>query len=382
MLLARQGHRVLLLDRARFPSDKPISTHMILRPGGAALDRWGLLEGVAKLGAPPMREFSVDFGPVTLTSSSPADGAAGAAYLPRRILLDKLLLDAALEAGVEFRDDFTVRELVWEGDRVVGIRGGTRRGASVEERAKIIVGADGLASVVARGTGAPRYHDVTTQTGVWWGYFRGLAPERISIWARPRRLFGVAATNDDLSTVMCYMAIDDFHEFAADVEGNFMSEFREHVPGVFEQLASAERDGQWRGTGYQPNFLRQSAGPGWALVGDAGMHHDSINPSGISCAFTSAEMLAEAIHTGLTGQADLDEAVRSYQERRDARWLGHWRFSVGFARMEPPTPELRGLLQALVDKPEATRRFFGYFEGQESDLGFMDPDNVDRIMAS
>jgi flavin-dependent dehydrogenase len=382
MLLARRGHRVLLLDRARFPSDKPISSHMILRPGGAALGRWGLLERVAQLGAPGMRLFSVDFGPIQLTSDSPDDGAASAVYVPRRLLLDKLLLDAALEAGVEFREDFTVRELVWEDGRVVGVRGGSRGGASIEERAKIVVGADGLASVVARATGAERYQDVATQTGVWWGYFSGLDLERIHIWVRPRRLFGATATNDGLSTVMLYMAIDDFHEFTADVEGNFMSEFRELVPDFFERLVPAKREGRWLGTGYQPNFLRQSAGPGWALVGDAGCHHDSINPSGMACAFTAAEMLAEAIDAGLTGKVDLDEAVRGYQERRDARWMAHWSFCVSFARMEPPAPEFVALLQALVDQPEETRRFFGFFEGQERELGFMDPDNHARIVGA
>lgn len=382
MLLARRGHRVLLLDRARFPSDKPISSHMILRPGGAALARWGLLDRVARLGAPPVREFSVDFGPVTLTSDSPDDGAATAVYLPRRILLDKLLLDAALEAGVEFRDDFSVRELLWDHDRVVGIRGGRRGGASVEERARVVVGADGLASVVAREIEAPRYHDVATQTGVWWGYFRGLEPERINVWSRPRRMLGLAPSNDDLSTVMVYMAIDDFHEFTADVEGNFMNEFREHVPELHERLLASEREGQWLGTGYQPNFFRQSAGPGWALVGDAGCHHDSINPSGMSVAFTSAELLAEAIHAGLAGELGLDDALYGYQARRDARWLAHWRFAVSFARLEPLTPEFVGLLRALAQQPAERRHFFGFFEGQESALDFMDLENLGRIMRS
>lgn len=382
MLLARRGHRVLLVDRARFPSDKPISSHMILRPGGAALDRWGLLDRVIQLGAPPVREFTVDFGPVRLTSDSPDDEGANAVYLPRRILLDKLLLDAALEAGVEFREDFSVRELLWDGDRVVGIRGGSRGGASIEERAKVVVGADGLASVVARETAAPRYHDVATQTGVWWSYFRGLAPERINIWSRPRRMLGFAPSNDDLSMAMVYMAIDDFHEFTADVEGNFMNEFREHAPELHEQLRAAEREGQWLGTGYQPNFFRQSAGRGWALVGDAGCHHDSINPSGMAVAFTSAELLAEAIHAGLAGELGLDEALEEYQVRRDERWLRHWQFAVSFARMEAPTPEFVGLLHALAARPEETRHFFGFFEGQETELGFMELENLGRIMHS
>jgi flavin-dependent dehydrogenase len=382
MLLARQGHRVLLLDRARFPSNKPMSTHFIMRPGVAALGRWGLLERVANLGAPPRPEFQADFGPIQLTSGSPDDGLASAIYAPRRFLLDKVLLDAALEAGVEFREDFIVRELVRENDRVVGVRGGSKSGANVEERAKIVVGADGLSSLVARETGAKRYHDVATQSGVWWGYFRGVPVERNLIWFRPRRLFVAASTDDNLTIVMIYMAIDDYHEFTADVEGNFMNEFREWVPDFFERLAAGKREGQWVGTGYQPNFFREAAGPGWALVGDAGSHHDSINPSGISNAFTQAEFLAEAIHTGLTEEAKLDQAVRNYQGRRDTRWLRHWQFIVSLASMAPPSAEFIGLLQALAERPQATRRFFAFFEGQEAELDFMTPANIGQIMAS
>ena len=380
MLLARQGHRVLLVDRARFPSNKPISTHFIMRPGVAAIGRWGLLDRLAGLGAPARREYAADFGPVTLVSDSLDDGLASAAYGPRRFLLDKMLLEAAIESRIEFREDFAVQELIRDGERVVGVRGGAKGGALVEERAKIVVGADGLSSVVARETGAKRYHDVATKTGVWWGYFRGLPIDRTQIWFRPRRLFATISSDSDLTLVMAYIAIDDYHEFSANVEENFMNEYHEFVPDFYEQLVTAPHIGQWVGTGYQPNYFRESAGPGWALVGDAGRHHDSINPSGISKAFTEAEMLSEAVHTGLT-DGNLDQAVRDYQTRRDARWLGHWNFAVWLASMEPPTPEFVALLGALATQPQATRRFFAFFEGQEAEKDFMAPENIASIVA-
>lgn len=381
MLLARQGHRVLLVDRARFPSDKPLSTHLVVRSGGAALGRWGLLDRVASLGAPPIRSFALDVGPVQLIAAPPDDGAANAMLCTRRYLLDKLLLDAALEAGVELREDFAVRELVWEDGRVVGVRGGAKGGASIEERAKVVVGSDGIGSVVARETKAARYQDIPTKTGTWWGYFSGVPIDHVHIWTRPRRLFCAASTNDDQTVVMGYVPIEEFHDFTADVEGNFTSELRELVPDFYERFSAGERVGQWLGTGYQPNYFRESAGPGWALVGDAGLHHDSINPSGISYAFTSAEMLAEAIHAGLTGEAELDPALRGYQERRDARWLQHFQFVVSFfANMEPPTPERMALVKAMATNPEVASRFFAFFEGQEAELGFMQPENLMRII--
>lgn len=384
MLLARQGHRVLLVDRARFPSDKPMSTHLLVRSGGAALGRMGLLSRVAELGAPPIPKFALDVGPMQVISGSPDDGAARAMYAPRRYLLDQLLLDAAIEAGVEVREGFSVRGLVWEDGRVVGIRGGPRNGETTEVRARIVVGADGIGSVVAREVGARAYHEVPTKTGAWWGYFRGVPVEHVHIWLRPRRLFCSARTNDDLTIVMAYMPIEEFHEFSADPAGNFMGELRELVPDFYERLSAGEREGELLGTGYQPNYFREAAGPGWALVGDAGLHHDSINPSGISNALVTAELLAEAIHAGLDGgDAELDAAVRRYQDRRDARWLEHWRFVVSFfADLRPPTPERIALIQTMAAKPEVAQRFFAFFQGQEEALDFMAPENLARVMAS
>jgi flavin-dependent dehydrogenase len=385
MLLARQGHRVLLVDRARFPSDKPVSTHLIVRSGGGALGRWGLLDRVAKLGAPPMPQFALDVGPLQVISNSPDDGEAQAMYAPRRYLFDALLLDAAREAGVEIREGFSVRELVRDDDgRVVGVRGGARNEPSIELRARIVVGADGIGSVVAREVGAKAYLDVPTKTGTWWGYFHGVPIEHVHIWIRPRRLFCAARTNDDLTIVMAYSAIEDFHEFSADPEGNFSRELAEHIPGFYERFRVGEREGQLLGTGYQPNYLRQAAGRGWALVGDAGMHHDSINPSGMSKALTTAEMLAEAIHEGLAGSdADLDATVQGYQARRDARWLPHWHAIVSFfANMEPPTPERFALIGALAASPELAKRFFAFFQGQAVELGFMDPENLARVVGA
>ena len=200
------------------------------------------------------------------------------------------------------------------------------------------------------------------------------------IWFRPRRLLAAVPVDNDLTVVIIYMAIDDYREFSAAVEANFMSEYRELAPDFSEALAEGHREGRWIGTGYQPNYIRECAGLGWALVGDAGSHHDSINPSGISNAFTEAELLADAIQAGLTNESKFDQAIRSYQARRDTRWLGHWHFTVSLASMSPPSVEFIGLLQALAERPQAARRFFAFFEGQAAELDFMMPANIAQIM--
>src|SRR2546423_171218 len=126
MLLARQGHRVLLVDRATFPSDT-VSTHLVHQPGIAALARWGLLDRLVATGCPPISTYLFDFGAVEI------EGSPGLAYGPRRTVLDALLVDAAAEAGAEVRQGFGVDELPVEDGRVTGIRaaGGTERAAVV-----------------------------------------------------------------------------------------------------------------------------------------------------------------------------------------------------------------------------------------------------------
>lgn len=150
MLLARQGYRVLLLDKVSFPSDTP-STHFIWHSGVAKLKQWGLLDRVRASNCPSVTRISLDLGEFVLRGTpSPTNDGISEAYGPRRTVLDKILVDAAMEAGVEFRPQFDVQELLFENGQVVGIRGRTANGAPVTERGRIVIGADGRNSMVAR----------------------------------------------------------------------------------------------------------------------------------------------------------------------------------------------------------------------------------------
>lgn len=142
MLLAGYGDRVLLIDRAEFPSDT-VSTHIVQAPAVAALHLWGLLDQVIASGAPPIESYSFFFGPVTITGTPrPSDGIS-TAYAPRRTVLDKILVDAAVRAGAELRENFSVEEYLIDDGRVVGVRGHDRGGMPIAERARIVIAADG-----------------------------------------------------------------------------------------------------------------------------------------------------------------------------------------------------------------------------------------------
>src|ERR1051325_7354900 len=147
MLLARRGHRVLLVDRATFPSDT-LSTHYIHQPGVARLRRWGLLDRLIATGCPPSRNLVFDVGPFALTGAPPPSDGVAEAYAPRRTVLDALLLEAAAEAGAEVPTAFSVDELVVEDGAVVGVRSGDG-----VERARAVVGADGRNAFVRGAVG-------------------------------------------------------------------------------------------------------------------------------------------------------------------------------------------------------------------------------------
>jgi len=174
MLLARKGYKVLVVDRARFPSDT-VSTHIVHPPGVSALRRWGLLDRLVATGCPPIDTYALDFGPFTI-SGAPGTEEAPVAYAPRRTVLDKLLVDAASEAGVEVREGFTVEEVVLEDGRVTGVRGRGRDGGTVTEHAPVVVGADGRHSLVARAVKPEQYHEKPQLLCGYYTYWSGLLP--------------------------------------------------------------------------------------------------------------------------------------------------------------------------------------------------------------
>jgi flavin-dependent dehydrogenase len=379
MLLARNGHRVLLLDKAAFPSDT-LSTHYIHQPGVACLDRWGVLPEIARSGCPPIRSLKLDVGPFALEGAPPPVDGVGDAYSVRRTVLDFALARAAVEAGAELRQRFAVEELVTDGERVTGIRGrDLDSGATVTERARIVIGADGLSSVVAREVGAPKYNDRGTLTCAYYSYWSGVEMDAAELYARPGRMIVAAPTNDGQVLAIVLWPNGEFHRIRSDIEGHFL-EALELAPGLAERIRNGTRSERFRGTARLPNFYRRAHGDGWALVGDAGYHKDPILALGITDAFRDAELLADAVDAGLSGARPLAAALADYERRRDELSAQGFESTVEFARLEPPPPERQQLLGALLGDQEQTNRFIGTFAGTVSAAEFFAPENVARIL--
>jgi flavin-dependent dehydrogenase len=379
MLLARHGHRVLAVDRVTFPSDT-LSTLVIHGTGIAALHRWGLLDRVVATGCPPIDRYVFDFGPIVIDGTPrPCDGIS-TAYAPRRTVLDAILVDAAGEAGAEVREGFTIDEILVEESMVLGVRGHGDDGNTLEARARVVVGADGWNSVVARAVDAPLYHAKPVLENAFYTFWRGLRVDAFRTWIRGDRGIAAIPTNEDLTLVLVGCPYAHARSFRRDLEANYLATLA-LVPELAEQLRAAERVERIVGGGV-PNFFRQPFGPGWALVGDAGYTKDPVTAQGITNAFESAEWCANALHEVLENGRDVDKAMRQYQELRDTRSLPLYEFTTQLATLEPPPPEMQQLLAAIVGNRAAMDDFVSVNAGTLSPEAFFDPARTETILAS
>ena len=312
LLLARQGMSVLLVDRDRRGADT-LSTLALMRAGVLQLHRWGLLEQVRAAGTPAIRTTSFVYGGEDITLPiKPRDGV-DALYAPRRTVLDALLTQAAADAGAHVVHGPRLVDLMWAGE-------GRVTGAVIEDReqklhrigARIVIGADGLKSTVARLVQAPVYHEGKHAAGVVYAFWSGLENRGNRWFYRPGVSVGAIPTNDGNTCLFTGTHGQRFKdEIQADIAEGFHRVMAEGSPELALEMKAGGLSERYRAFPGHPGILRQSHGPGWALVGDAGYFKDPITAHGITDALCDAELLARAVGHGT------DAALAEYQSTRD-----------------------------------------------------------------
>lgn len=381
MLLARQGHKVLLVDRATFPSDIPHG-HFIYKGGPRRLKAWGLLDNLLASGCPPVSKMILDMGNFPLAGENLVVDGVAMGCGPRRKVLDKILVDAAVAAGVELRAPFSVEAFTNDGDRMTGIRGrDTRGGGQTIEHGRIIIGADGRNSRLARTVQAPVYEAAPTILCYYFSYWSGAPGDALEVYVRNHRVILTFPTHDEMTAIFIGWPVEEFHQVRSDIEGNFM-EVLALVPNLAERVRAGRREERFYGSADLPNFFRKPFGPGWALVGDAGHHKDPYLALGIADALRDAELLANAIHEGLGGSRPIDEALAGYEKRRNELAMADYHENLARARFTPPPAEMLQLLTALHQNQnqQDTNRFLMARTAMIASEKFFNPDNLGRIM--
>lgn len=310
MLLARAGHRVLLLDRMPFPSDT-LSTLYIHQPGVARLDRWGVLDQVLATGCPLITRITFHLPGACLSGPAPAFGSIAGGCAPRRRTLDHLLVQAAVAAGAEFRPRATVLDLVWKDGAVAGVRHGSRRGGQVVERARLTVGADGRHSTVARLVRTPYVRQDPALTCFYYTYWSGIPEQGLRLHFLHGAGTACVPTQDGL-TLIALQFRPDGSVAPQDRERLYQGRLRRNGEQFRRQLADGRQEDRLYCCADQPNFFRRAHGPGWALVGDAAHNKDPITARGITDAFLQAEMLADRLSIPLDDPREVEAALSRY----------------------------------------------------------------------
>ncbi len=378
LMLAREGLKVLAIDRATFPSDT-MSGHFIQPAGVSCLRRLGLLENLDALGAPAQETMTVDFGPVVLSGRpAPAGDGTTIGYAPRRYRFDPMLVDAAVAAGANLGEGMSFVEPLLEGERVVGVRAKTATGRTAVIRARLVVGADGKRSRFARAVGAQVYDHQPATTCCYYGYWSGFDTPGTRLFVRDGLFCVAAPTNDGLTFLGIAWPHREFARVRADIDRAYRAAAAT-IPWVADRLACAEQVGRYVGTGDLEGFFRTASGPGWALLGDSGYHKDPITAQGMTDALLHAELLAAAILEGMAGSRSLDAALLNYGRRRDQAARPIYFMTADLARLAPATPEMAALVSSLLDNPTETRRFLGVMAGTVAVDDFFAPANLARI---
>lgn len=384
MLLARRGHRVLLLDRATFPSDVP-QGHFVYRDGPARLVRWGVLAR-ATAGCPAVTTVTRDDGDFALVGRDLVVDGIPFGYGPRHGAFDAALVEAAVAAGAELREGVSVEDVVTAnggagGDRVTGVRARARGGAPFVERAALTVGADGRHSRVARAVRAPAYDEAPSATCWYFTYWQDVPMDGLELRLRERRLVIAHPTTGGLAAIFVAWPAEERDRVRADVEGAYLAAL-DRVPGLAERVRAGRRVERLYGATDLPNYFRRPWGPGWALVGDAGCHKDPYLALGMCDVLRDAEGLADAIDAGLAGRAPLDAALDAHARRRDAAGAETYQLNLRMARFEPEPAPMRRLREALRGNQADTNRFFMATSGMIPREAFFAPDNVARILGA
>ena len=345
--LGRAGLRVCVVDRARFPSDTA-STHGVQPSGVKILDRLGVLKPLLKV-TPPIERGTIAFDDERVELNDFTKLVGAPMLSPRRVTLDAVLLEAAAAAGAAVRTQTAVTGLLEDRGRVAGVK--TKSG---ELSAPLVVGADGVHSAVARLVGAAKYHPTPAGRLFTWAYFEGADADDGHMWLGGIGDHGFLAFPTDSGLFMAAVvpSIGRRDEVLGDREAVHAAELA-YWPELEAALAGAKRVGPVRLMS-RDGFFRQSAGPGWVLVGDAGHFKDPTPGQGISDALRQAVALAPLVEKALGGGDAADRALHDWWCWRDRdAWEMYW-FAHEMGASGPPPLLVQEIQRRIAADPRLT----------------------------
>jgi len=347
-ILGQNGYRVLLLDRSTFPSDT-LSTHFFRAPALRAFDQIGVGSEVQSV-APHLK---VNYNVIDGTEfPEPVDRPDDYPFYMcvRRIVLDDILIRRMKHIpGIELHEGVKVTGLIWNNNSVTGVKW-EKADKKGEFTAKVIVGADGVNSFMAKEVNAEAEYQEPVNRAMYYAYFKGITSQEgpaAEFHYNGNTLVYCFPCDSDLTLIAASIPIAQFASFKRNVEEEF-NRVVNSMSALSERFNNAEREGPIRGSGSIPGYLRIPYGNGWALVGDAGMVMDPWSGQGIDQATTHSVLLADSLDNYFSGKNDWVSAMAAYHKARNEFSLKTFqrtcKFSLDFRPMTNEALKRRGLV--------------------------------------
>jgi len=293
MLLARAGLRVLVVERQDNGADT-LSGLMIKPDGVARLLSWGVLGDIRATGCPPITTAEIVIAGTAIAAPVAADSFALA---PRRTALDPVLQEHARRAGAQIRFATSFRD--WDSGSAVLDQ--------YQVRARLLIGADGRGSRVARIVGSPFRVHRPRRSCAWYGFWDGCPLQGMRAELDDGIFAGVFPTNN--RQVIAFVQVP-IARWRAGQQGRDYLAGLHRAPSVHAALSGSRLASGTVGVRNLPSYIRHAGRADWALVGDAVHYKDPLAARGIADAFLGAELLAHHVLTGWDG--DLGEALTAY----------------------------------------------------------------------
>ena len=350
--LGKAGIRTLLVERARLPAYIP-RQGSFEKPTEARWAEIGVMSKIDATGAPVRRGYYTATEDAIAAYRFPLGDPAAYSRMVRRLVLDEILAThAGAMPSVELRMGVSATELLWDGDRVVGVRL-TESGRTYEERARIVVGADGRHSWLARQVQADEYERIPSPKANFIADYAGTNVEpdmSVRVWDRVGSM-GMVMMAEGLATVGMGVWLHEVEAFRAGLPDSFEQRLRRH-PLYDRQIGNGKRVSPIGGATTLTMYKRKPYGPGWALTGDAGYHLDPLAARGTTAAVLTAALLSQAIRAHLSGELPEEQAYRQFHAERDRQLQKEW--DVTHAAIVRPAPNDREIAEArlIADNPD------------------------------
>jgi flavin-dependent dehydrogenase len=349
--LARSGAGVLILDRDELGSDT-LSTHVVFPNTLVRLEELGVLDRMrARHELHPIGHSARVLGREVAGTFTPV-GGFDRALGPRRPVLDRALAEAAIDAGAEGRFGTRVTSLLGAGTEEDPVRGVELEDGSTVE-SPWVIGADGRASFVARSLGLPKREPISSDISMLFAYWRGIPPSDYFPLEVQEDLGLTWVPCEDGIQLLIAMGPPEFTRGTARTRRTRYLETLRRFPDTFDPalLNDGEMITEIRVVPETMlrGFFRPAAGPGWALIGDAGHFKHPATAQGIGDAVEQARYVADALDGS-------DPKLAGYEEWRDARAAGHYEWSFSYGSL--PKPETAGpIFDGLAADDDAGQDF-------------------------